>query len=88
MGAFPVGAGVVARGAGRLTMVGPGARPRAVSVPEVGHVELGREVYPQALAAIARRPRRHRRVAVALRRGRGPRGTQGVAVCEVILRGA
>ena len=45
MGAFAVGAGVVGRAAGRLTMVGRGLDPSAVSVPEVGHVELGRDVY-------------------------------------------
>jgi hypothetical protein len=50
MGAFPVGAGVVARAAGRLTMVGRGLDPTAVSVPEVGHVELGRDAYLAALA--------------------------------------
>ena len=38
-----------AAAAGRLTMVGRGLDPTAVSVPEVGHVELGREAYLDAL---------------------------------------
>ena len=53
MGAFPVGAGVVARGAARLTVVTRGLDPTAVSVPEVGHVELGRDAYLAALAGYA-----------------------------------
>jgi hypothetical protein len=89
MGAFAVGAGVVARAAGRLTMVGRGLDPTAVSVPEVGHVELGREVYEAALAGY---------------RGGGPDdivrwvvhcadavvlgAREGVAICESLQRGA
>jgi hypothetical protein len=89
MGAFAVGAGVVGRAAGRLTMIGRGLDPAAVSVPEVGHVELGREVYLEALAGY---------------RGGGADGIaawvvhcaeavvlgarEGVAICEAIQRGA
>ena len=89
MGAFPVGAGVVARAAGRLTIVGRGLDPTAVSVPEVGHVELGREVYLQALAGYRDGGADgiagwvvHCAEAVVL----GAR--EGVAVCESIQRGA
>jgi hypothetical protein len=89
MGAFAVGAGVVGRAAGRLTMVGRGLDPTAVSVPEVGHVELGREAYEAALAGyrggnpddIARWVV-HCADAVVL----GAR--EGVAVCESLQRGA
>ena len=89
MGAFAVGAGVVGRAAGRLTMVGRGLDPTAVSVPEVGHVELGREAYAAALAGyrggavddIARWVV-HCADAVVL----GAR--EGVAVCESLQRGA
>ena len=88
MGAFAVGAGVVGRAAGRLTMVGRGLDPTAVSVPEVGHVELGRETYEAALAGyrggnpddIARWVV-HCADAVVL----GAR--EGVAVCESVQRG-
>jgi hypothetical protein len=89
MCAFAVGAGVVGRAAGRLTMVGRGLDPTAVSVPEVGHVELGREAYEVALAGyrggdpddIARWVV-HCADAVVL----GAR--EGVAVCESLRRGA
>ena len=88
MGAFPVGAGVVARAASRLTVASRGLDPTAVSVPEVGHLELGREAYLDALRGYA---------------GGGPAGIaawvlhcaaavvlgarEGVAVCESIQRG-
>jgi hypothetical protein len=89
MGAFPAGAGVVARAAARLTVVTRGLDPTAVSVPEVGHVELGRDVYlaaldgyvtggPDGIAAWLV----HCAEAVVL----GAR--EGVAVCEAIQRGA
>lgn len=88
MGAFAVGAGMVGRAAGRLTMVDRGLDPTAVSAPEVGHVELGRDVYLAALDGY---------------RSGGPAGIagwvvhcadavvlgarEGVAVCEAIQRG-
>lgn len=89
MGAFPVAAGVVARAAGRLTLVVRGLDPSGVSVPEVGHSELGRAAYDTAVAAYAEGGRegvglwvRHCAEAVVL----GAR--EGVAVCEAIQRGA
>ena len=89
MGAFPVGAGIVGRAAGRLTMVGRGLDPTAVSVPEVGHVELGRDAYLDALDGYRRGGAEgiaawvvHCADAVVL----GAR--EGVAVCESIQRGA
>jgi hypothetical protein len=89
MGAFAAGAGVVGRAAGRLTMIGRGLDPTAVSVPEVGHVELGREAYEAALVGyrggdpgdIARWVV-HCADAVVL----GAR--EGVAICESLQRGA
>ena len=89
MGAFPVGAGLVARAAARLTVIGRGLDPSAVSVPEVGHVELGRPAYAAAAQAYAGGGPggvagwvRHCAEAVVL----GAR--EGVAVCEAIQRGA
>lgn len=89
MGAFADGAGVVARAASRLTLVVRGLDPLGLSAPEVGHVELGRETYLDALRGYA---------------GGGPEGLvswvehcaeatvlgarEGVAVCEAIRRGA
>jgi hypothetical protein len=37
--AFPAGNGVIARAAARLTLIAKGVDPKAVSVPEVGHLE-------------------------------------------------
>jgi hypothetical protein len=89
MGAFAAGSGVVGRAAGRLTMIGRGLDPTAVSVPEVGHVELGREAYQAALAGYRggaaddlARWVVHCADAVVL----GAR--EGVAICESLQRGA
>lgn len=88
MSAFAVGAGIVGRAAGRLTMIGRGLDPTAVSVPEVGHVELGREAYLAALAGYQQGGAEgiagwvvHCAEAVVL----GAR--EGVAVCESLQRG-
>lgn len=79
--------GVVARAAYRLTLISRGVDPKAVSVPEVGHLELSRE-YDDALDGYrAGGPDgvaswlRHCCAAVSL----GAR--EGLAVCEAILRG-
>jgi len=89
MGAFPEGAGVVARAASRLTLVTRGLDPAGVSVPEVGHVELGRRSYLEALRGYSAGGAdglaawvAHCAEAVVL----GAR--EGVAVCESIQRGA
>lgn len=89
MRAFPVGAGVVARAAQRLTLVTRGLDPAAVSAPEVGHAELGREEYFAALEGYADGGPAgvtswvlHCAEAVVL----GAR--EGVAICEGIQRGA
>jgi hypothetical protein len=88
-GGFPVGGGVVARAAGRLVLITRGLDPSAVSVPEVGFVELGRQEYDAALAGYAAGGAagvaawvRHCAQAEVL----GAR--EGVAVCESIQRGA
>ena len=86
-GSFLDGAGIVARAASRLTLVARGLDPKGVSVPEVGHAELGRAAYLAALRGYA---------------GGGPDGIaawvghcaeavvlgarEGVAVCESIQR--
>lgn len=80
--------GVVARAGQRLVLVARGLDPKAVSVPEVGHVELGGAAYAAAVGAYASgRPEglaewlRHCCAAVEL----GVR--EGLAVCEALLRG-
>jgi len=87
--AFPTGGGVVARAAARLVLVTRGLDPAALSVPEVGHVDLGRTAYETAQAGYAAggedgvsRWVVHCAEAVVL----GAR--EGIAVCESILRGA
>ncbi len=89
MQAFPVAGDLVARAVSRLTLVTRGLDPASVSVPEVGHVELGREAYLTALAGYAgggadgvRGWVLHCAEAVVL----GAR--EGVAICEAIQRGA
>lgn len=75
--------GLVARAAARLTMVSRGLDPKALGVPEVGHVELG---YIEAVAAYSRGPDglaewiRHCCEAVEL----GAR--EGLAICEALRR--
>jgi hypothetical protein len=85
---FGIADGVVARAAARLTGITRGLDPKAVSVPEVGFVELGRDAYEQALAGYA---------------GGGAAGLagwlvhccratehgalEGLAICEAVLRG-
>lgn len=84
----PFGAadGLVARSAARLTLVTRGVDPKAVSVPEVGHLESGD--YAVALAGYAAGTQdglagwlRHCAGAVEL----GAR--EGLAICEAVLRG-
>ncbi len=85
---FGVADGVVARAAGRLTGITRGLDPKAVSVPEVGFAELGREAYGQAIAGYASGT------------GTGVAGwlvhccratehgaLEGLAICESLLRG-
>jgi len=86
MAPFGSADGVVARGAYRLTLVGRGLDPKSVSVPEVGHLELGR-AYDAALAGYRSGDVdgvaewvRHCCTAVGL----GAR--EGLAVCEAIRR--
>ena len=87
MDAFPVAGDLVARAVSRLTLVTRGLDPTSVSVPEVGHVELGRDAYRAALAGYAgggeegvRAWVLHCAEAVVL----GAR--EGVAVCESLGR--
>lgn len=88
MGAFAAGSGLVARAAARLTLVTRGLDPSAVSAPEVGHAELGRDAYLAAVGNYATGTAdavgawvAHCAEAVVL----GAR--EGVAICEGIQRG-
>ncbi len=84
---FGTGDGIVARAASRLCLITRGLDPKAVSVPEVGHVELASS-YADALLAYRSGERegvatwlRHCSEAVAL----GAR--EGLAICEAVARG-
>jgi hypothetical protein len=84
---FRVGSGVVARAAARLTVVSRGLDPKALAVPEVGHLELSAE-YDDALSAYASGDPEgigwwlwHCCAATEL----GAR--EGLAICEAVSRG-
>jgi len=85
---FGIADGVVSRGAGRLTGITRGLDPKAVSVPEVGFAELGREAYQQALAGYASGSEAG--VAgwlVHCCRATEHGALEGLAICESLLRG-
>lgn len=86
----PFGAadGVVARGAARLTGITRGLDPKAVSVPEVGFAELGRDAYSAAIAGYATGSEAG--VAgwlVHCCRATEHGALEGLAICESLLRG-
>ncbi|MGB9378920.1 MAG: oxidoreductase, partial [Mycobacteriales bacterium] len=87
LSAFGTADGIVARAASRLCLIGRGLDPKAVSVPEVGHLELASE-YAEGLAGYrSGEPAgvaawlRHCCAAVSL----GAR--EGLAVCAAVERG-
>ncbi len=85
---FGTADGVVARAAARLTGITRGLDPKAVSVPEVGFVELGREPYEDALAGYADgSPEGVAGWLVHCCRATEHGALEGLAVCESLLRG-
>ena len=84
---FGVADGLVARAAARLVLIDRGLDPKAVSAPEVGHVELHHDYARAAQQYVTGGPDglvawiEHCCAAVAL----GAR--EGSAVCEAVLRG-
>jgi hypothetical protein len=80
--------GVVARAAGRLVGITRGLDPKAVSVPEVGLAELGRDAYAEALAGYrSGEPAGVAGWLVHCARGTELGATEGLAICEALLRG-
>ncbi|MCU1616815.1 MAG: hypothetical protein JWO98_4355 [Frankiales bacterium] len=80
--------GVIARAAGRLTGITRGLDPKAVSVPEVGFAELGREAYARALAGYASMaPDGVAGWLVHCCRATEHGALEGLAICEAVLRG-
>jgi hypothetical protein len=85
---FGTADGLVARAAGRLTGITRGLDPKAVSVPEVGFVELGREAYEAALAGYASgEPEGVAGWLVHCCRATEHGALEGLAICESLLRG-
>jgi hypothetical protein len=79
---------LVARAAARLTGVTRGLDPKAVSVPEVGFAELGREAYASALGGYASgSPTGVAGWLVHCCRAVGLGAVEGLAICESLLRG-
>ena len=88
MAPFGTADGVVARAAARLTGITRGLDPKAVSVPEVGFLELGRDAYADALDGYASGTS----VGVAgwlvhCCRATEHGALEGLAICESLLRG-
>jgi hypothetical protein len=85
---FGTADGVVARAAGRLTGITRGLDPKAVSVPEVGFAEFGREAYAEALAGYATgTPDGVAGWLVHCCRATEHGAVEGLAICESLLRG-
>lgn len=85
---FGTADGVVARAAGRLTGITRGLDPKAVSVPEVGFAELGRDAYAMALAGYAAgNPAGVAGWLTHCCRATEHGAMEGLAIAEAILRG-
>ena len=85
---FGTADGLVARAAARLTGITRGLDPKAVSVPEVGFTELGREAYAQALAGYASgNPDGVAGWLIHCCRATEHGALEGLAICESLLRG-
>jgi hypothetical protein len=85
---FGTGDGVVARAAARLAGITRGLDPKAVSVPEVGFVELGVEAYSAALAGYGSgEPEGVAGWLIHCCRATEHGALEGLAICESLLRG-
>ncbi|MGP3926167.1 oxidoreductase [Streptomyces sp. 8N616] len=81
--------GLVARTAERIVLVGSGLDPKSVCPAEVGHAELGREAYAQALEAYASGTPEGMAAWIAhCGRAVGLGVRESTAVCEALQRGA
>jgi hypothetical protein len=85
---FGTADGIVARAAARLTGIARGLDPKAVSVPEVGFVELGREQYARTLAGYAAgEPEGVAAWLVHCCRATEHGALEGLTIAEAIVRG-
>ena len=83
---FGVADGLVARAAGRLVLVERGLDPKAVSAPEVGHVELGADYGDAARAYVGATRDGVARWLVHCARAVALGAREGRAVCEALVR--
>jgi Fic family protein len=84
--AFGTGDGLVARAAARLVLVERGLDPKAVSAPEVGHVELEHEYEQAARAYVSGGPEGVAFWLGHCARAVGLGALEGRAVCEALVR--
>lgn len=84
--AFGTGDGLVARAAARLVLVERGLDPKAVSAPEVGHVELEHEYEEAARAYVSGGPEGVAFWLEHCARAVGLGALEGRAVCEALVR--
>ncbi|RKN10157.1 Fic family protein [Streptomyces radicis] len=81
--------GLVARAAERVTLIAAGLDPKGVAPAEVGHAELGREAYLDALGAyISGAPEGVARWIAHCGRAVELGARESAAVCEALQRGA
>jgi Fic family protein len=85
---FGTADGLVARAAARLVLVDRGLDPKAVSAPEVGHVELDSEYAVALRGYVAGGPDGVGAWIVHCARAVELGAREGLAVCEAIRRGA
>ena len=85
---FGLADGLVARAAARLVLVERGLDPKAVSAPEVGHVELEHEYAVAAAGYVSGGPDGVAAWLVHCARAVGLGALEGRAVCEALVRQA
>ena len=83
---FGLADGLVARASARLVLIERGLDPKAVSAPEVGHVELHHDYEESARAYIAGGPAGVARWVVHCAQAVALGAREGTAVCQALLR--
>jgi Fic family protein len=85
---FGWGNGLVARAAQRLVLISRGLDPRSLSVPEVGHVEVGGQAYRDGLRGyLSGTAEGVAAWVVHCAQAVGLGAREGIAVCEALRRG-
>jgi hypothetical protein len=79
--------GLVARGAARLVLLGRGLDPKALTAPDVGHLELAEEYRSTAAAYVGGGPREVAAFVVHCCRALELGARESLAVCEALQRG-